>query len=408
MRLWTLASFIAVSFAVNYELSNDPCDDDKWISSHDTCEEYAIRRNFPFNTAGVEWPRGCFINSGTVYFVGKVSTSYSRTPDGKYICVNDRSHLKKCIVAIGDSITAGGVDAALGGRCGSNIGDGYFESDCAGRGTESYLCKLNKYNFEFEGRIAVCDNGNQVRHDGYYGRNSDSLKNYIQCPLINRETCENSVKGSIDNRWDKVVSPWDGNLLPWPRRCFTNGAGNFWQPAPDADMDNNECGPNGCCDNDVDCQPCRWGESGTKINFYENCLPDEVWIHVGTNDVLGSFTPQVTRGNVEQIISTLQDNEIFGNAIYKVGLYDVETRNLAGHIQALRDMSDDLKNVHYVDLSDFEPEMLLSDSLHPNDEGRLFLAQKFAHDCPQDVDGNGDVGFSDILSVLSAWGSCGQ
>ena len=26
--------------------------------------------------------------------------------------------------------------------------------------------------------------------------------------------------------------------------------------------------------------------------------------------------------------------------------------------------------------------------------------------CPADVDGNGDVGFSDLLLVLSTWGDC--
>ena len=46
-----------------------------------------------------------------------------------------------------------------------------------------------------------------------------------------------------------------------------------------------------------------------------------------------------------------------------------------------------------------------------NDFSRLVVEFLFAHPkpgaCPADLDGSGDVGFSDVLVIIGAWGPCG-
>jgi len=52
-------------------------------------------------------------------------------------------------------------------------------------------------------------------------------------------------------------------------------------------------------------------------------------------------------------------------------------------------------------------DLAITAPFHATGRAYLFLGEPVEVPCPADIDGSGDVGFDDLLAVLSAWGACG-
>ncbi|KKU49799.1 MAG: hypothetical protein A3F53_00010 [Candidatus Zambryskibacteria bacterium RIFCSPHIGHO2_12_FULL_48_10] len=105
-----------------------------------------------------------------------------------------------------------------------------------------------------------------------------------------------------------------------------------------------------------------------RISELDKYEPKVVIVLLGGNDYLASVPPEETFRNLSKIVDAIQAR---GSAVILVGIgsnFDKEFENLAVNKKAAY-VPDILENI-------FENSKLMSDSLHPNDEGYKLMAER--------------------------------